>query len=383
MSIRHTIVEADLDGLNVTEFCAQHGISTWFFYDLRRRFRVDPTALEPRSRAPKRVANRLSDDRRDEIVRVRKELDERGRDCGPASIWSELRARWGSETPSESTIWRLLKERGAITAQPRKASRPVFRSFAADRANECWQIDSTHWFLADDTPIEIIDIIDDCSRLAIRSAAVTSCTTATAWDAVCAGAQRWGWPTRVLSDNGSAFRGDTQHGGGGIETNLVALGIPMRHSRPYHPQTCGKVERFHQTVKRFLVAQPRPETIPELQTLLDTFVEDYNHHRPHKSLGRRTPLTVWTATPRAGPEPHALTTPTRTVTRVVTNTRLEIDRQCLIALGTRYNGQTATAVITGHHAHIFINGTLVRELTIDPNRTYQPIYDHPGHPPQP
>ncbi|MGZ6801347.1 MAG: integrase core domain-containing protein [Mycobacteriaceae bacterium] len=382
MSVRRTIVEAELDGLNVTEFCAQHGISTWFFYDLRRRFQADSSALEPRSRAPKRVANRFSDDRRDTIVRVRKELADAGMDHGPASIWSVLEAVWGETTPSESTIWRVLTERGAIEPQPAKAPKRTWRSFAAERANECWQIDSTHWSLADETSVEIIDIIDDCSRLAICNVAVASCTTATAWDAVCVGAKRWGWPMRVLSDNGSAFRGDTQHGGGGIEANLVALGIPMRHSRPYHPQTCGKVERFHQTLKRFLTAQPPPESIHELQDQIDAFTERYNQRRKHRSLARRTPLEVWTTTPRAGPEPHPLDTPTRIITRTIVNTRFELDRTCLIALGTRYNGQTATAVITGQHAHVFIDGKLIRELTIDPTRTYQPIHNRPGHPPR-
>jgi transposase InsO family protein len=383
MSVRRLIVDADLDGLNVREFCAQHGISTWFFYDLRRRFRLDPMALEVRSRAPKRVANRLSDDRRDTIVRVRKELKDDGLDHGPASIWSELVAVWGKATPSESTIWRVLKERGVIAPQPVKAPGRTWKSFAAERANECWQIDATHWSLADDTTAEIINIVDDCSRLAISSIAIPVCTTATAWDAICGGAKQWGWPMRVLSDNASAFRGDTQTGGGGIEANLAALGIPMRHSRPYHPQTCGKVERFHQTLKRFLTAKPIPETLTHLQDQLDTFVERYNHHRPHRSLGRRTPLDVWTTTPHAGPAPHALDIATQVVTRKVVNTRFELDRTCLIALGTRYNGQIATAVITGHHAHVFINGALVRELTIDPTRTYQPIHDRPGHPSRP
>jgi transposase InsO family protein len=344
---------------------------------------VDPSAIEPRSRAPKHVANRLSDDRRDTIVRVRKELEDDGMDHGPASIWSELVKEWGDATPSESTIWRILTERGEIDPQPAKKPKPTWRSFAAERANECWQIDSTHWSLADDTPVEIIDIVDDCSRLAIRSVAVTICTTATAWNAMLTGATQWGWPMRVLSDNGSAFRGDTRTGGGGIEVNLAALEIPMRHSRPYHPQTCGKVERFHQTLKRFLAAQPRPETLGELQDQIDAFVDRYNFRRPHRSLSRRIPFEVWTTTPRAGPEPHALDTPTRIVTRVVVNSRLELERTCLIALGTRYNGQTATAVITGQRAHVFINGKLIRELTIDPTRSYQPIYDRPGHPPQP
>src|SRR5690348_5249739 len=94
MSVRRLIVEIDVDGLNVRQFCREHGISTWFFYDLRRRYARDgDAALEPRSRAPRRVANRISDDVEDAIVALRKELRDEGLDAGPATIRWHLLAR--------------------------------------------------------------------------------------------------------------------------------------------------------------------------------------------------------------------------------------------------------------------------------------------------
>jgi transposase InsO family protein len=371
MSVRRAIVDADVSTLNVSEFCRVHGVSTWLFYSLRRRHALQgDVALEPLSRAPKRVANKIPAMVGDRIVLLRKQLADDGLDNGPATIRFHLQ-RLDGWSPSEATIWRVLKQRGFINPEPRKAPKHAYRRFVAERANECWQIDATKWELADGTTIEIINVIDDCSRVLVASVAVSTCTTANSWDALCAGAQRWGWPERVLSDNGLAFRGPA--GNGGLLPALAALGIEDRHSRPYHPQTCGKVERFHQTLKRYLATRDPAETLAELQADLDWFIERYNHHRPHRAIGRRFPADVWHATPRSGPASHAVGTPTTTSTATVTaDGRISIARLTRVGIGVAYAGQTATTVITGTNAHVFINGRLIRQLTINPNTRDQP-----------
>lgn len=376
MSIRRAIVEVDVDGLNVTEFCRQHGVSTWLFYQLRKRYGEEGEAgLEPRSRAPRTVANRTPDWVEDVIVGLRKELEGQGLDAGAGTIVFHLPARLGSEVgvPSEATIWRVLSRRGFITADPKKAPKHSHRSFSAEWANECWQIDDTVWALADGSPAKIINIVDDCTRVAPASKAVDSCTTTTAFDAFADGAGEWGWPARFLSDNAKAFRI-------GLSDALGELGIAAGHSRPYHPQTCGKVERFHQTLKRFLVVQPPAHTLSELQHQLDRFLTLYNHQRPHRSLDRRIPANVWATTPKTGPSDHPLDTPT-TIHRVkVINGTCTAGTRCRITIGAKYNDQTATIIITGLAAHVFISGHLVRKLTLNPTRFLQPLYDRPGQP---
>ena len=144
MGVRRLIVEVELDGLNVTRFCREHGISTWFFYQLRKRYAAEGEAgLAPRSRAPKTVANRTPDWVEDLVVDLRKELDDGGLDAGPATIRFHLASRLGSgvSVPSEATIWRILTRRGFITPQPNKAPHHAYRTFAAAWANECWQLD--------------------------------------------------------------------------------------------------------------------------------------------------------------------------------------------------------------------------------------------------
>lgn len=375
MSVRRLIVEVEVDGLNVAEFCRQHGVSRWFFYDLRGRFTTEgEEALESRSRIPKTVANRTPVWVEDLIIEHRKELQSKGLDAGPATIAFHLQTR-GVEPPSEATIWRVLSRRGFVSPEPSKAPKHANRSFSAERANECWQIDDTPWCLADGTAVEIINLVDDCTRVLTASKAALACNTETAFAAFCDGAHTWGWPARFLSDNAQEFR----HG---LAAALRPLGIKAGHSRPYHPQTCGKVERLHQTLKKWLAAQPLASTLDELQNQLDQFQNIYNHQRPHRSLGRRFPAQVFAQTPQAGPADRPLGDPT-TIHRVkVINGTCSIGQRLIISVGAVHTGQTATIIITGTACHLFIEGNLIRQLTLNPNRRTQPLYNRPGQPPK-
>jgi transposase InsO family protein len=374
MSLRRAIVECDPSTLNVSQFCAEHGVSTWFFWDLRRRYSTEgDVVLEPSSRAPHVVANKTPAAVEDAIVGERKRLTDAGLDNGPATIRFHL-AACSDEVPSEATIWRILKARGFIVDDPSKRPKRTHRSFTAERANECWQLDDTTWWLADDTEVKILDTIDDCSRLLAVCTAMQRCTGAAALQALGEAATVIGWPERILSDNATAFRHT-------LADALAHLGIAAGHSRPYHPQTCGKVERVHQTLKQWLAKQPAAATIEELQTQLDQFKLIYNHQRPHRSIGRRFPADVWTDTPKSGPADQPITTPTHTWTSTVSSGHARAGRRYRISVGSNHNGQTATVVITGTTCHVFINGQLIRQLTINPNKDNQPRYTQPGRPP--
>jgi transposase InsO family protein len=374
MSLRLTIVEADTTKLNVTEFCAQHNISTWFFWDLRRRVAAGGLdALEPKSRAPHRVANKTPIEIEDQLVAMRKKLDEDGLDAGPASIAFHLRALDG--LPCESTIWRILKGRGFIIDDPSKAPKGAGKRFSAERANECWQLDDTAWELTNATPVKIFNVVDDHSRLLVASVAMATCTGAQALAALLAAAPVLGLPQRFLSDNAKAFREV-------LADALAQLGVAASHSRPYHPQTNGKVERFHQTLKKWLHHQPRAVTLEELQAQLDAFRHLYNHQRPHRSIDRNFPADTWARAPKSGPADRPLTTTTATWTSTVSNGMAWAGNRYRITIGHAHNGSQATTVLTGTNCHIFINGQLIRALTIDPTRQHQRLYDQPGRPTQ-
>ena len=192
-------------------------------------------------------------------------------------------------------------------------------------------------------------------------------------------AATYGDPASLLTDNGAVFTGAPRgHGRVALEVTLHARGIGFRHSRPYHPQTCGKVERFHQTLKKWLDRQPRARTIRQLQSQLDTFRTYYNDVRPHRALGRRTPASAYAARPKA--------VPTRTplhaghwrirhdhidssgVFTLRHNSRLHH-----IGIGRRHAGQRILVLVHDLDIRVLTSdGELLRELVLDTNRDYQP-----------
>ena len=264
------------------EVAAAHGVSKSWVYELLARYRQDGEAgLVPRSRRPQRSPTRVWDRFEEEIVRLRKELVELGVDAGAETIRVHLARRHRrSAIPSTSTIWRVLKANGFVTPQPHKRPRSSYVRFNADLPNERWQMDVTHVTLASGAEVEILNIIDDHSRLCVASVARSVTKAIDVVTTFHQAATRYGYPASVLSDNGAIFTAEARHGVCVMESELLALGIRFTHSRAYHPQTCGKVERFHQTLKRYLAARDPAGTIPALQAQLDWFSDYYNTIRP-------------------------------------------------------------------------------------------------------
>jgi transposase InsO family protein len=366
MSLRLLIATIETQGLNVTGFCHDHGISTWSFYEIRRRFRSGGVeALEPRSRAPHRIANRLAVEVEDQIVAIRKELTDAGLDAGADTILWSLERIGIEPLPSRSTVYRTLKTRGLVVAEPAKAPKHAGRTFVAERANECWQLDDTTWMLIDGTEAKNLNVVDDHSRHAVASKALETVTGASALETVLEAGEVLGLPARVQSDNAKAFRHV-------LADALRSLGVATTHSRPHHPQTNGKVERFHQTQKRWLARQPRAATIAELQAQLDQFRLVYNHRRPHRALDRRFPADVWTTAPKTGPANRPLGEPTTLYTGIVHRGQLRLGNRWRISLGHTHSDQPAIAAVTGTNCHVFVNGRLARTLTLNPERVDQP-----------
>jgi transposase InsO family protein len=280
------ITAGELPGVSVTALCAELGLSRQTFYRLRARYRTEgPSGLAPRSRRPHRSPNAIDPAVELEIIRLRTEWPT---PRGAASIGDELRrGALGHGAPSPSTIHRVLVRNGLVGPRPDKRPRSSWKRFVCPEPNGCWQIDATAWHLTDRAPAWIMDVLDDHSRLLVAALVCTGPTTAAAQAAILSGAQRWGLPARVLCDNGTCFGGPDRTGD--FPSSLALLGIALSHSRPYHPQTCGKIERLHQTLKQWLATQPRAADLAGLQTQLDAFTEFYNHHRPHRALAGPPP----------------------------------------------------------------------------------------------
>jgi transposase InsO family protein len=366
------VVAAGDRSVNRSTLARELGISRQWLSTLIGRFRAEELAgFEPRSRAPVSPAQ-CDAGVEDAVVRTRKQLVEDGFGFGPGPIRWELQRQGVSPLPSEATIWRMCVRRGLVVPEPKKRPKSSWGRFEFAAPNECWQIDFTHWQLRDDSPVIVMNVIDDHSRVCVASIAARRSSSRLAWQAFSAGAQRWGPPAMVLSDNGLEFSNRRSVTGHRFVDNLHAVGVKTINSRPFHPQTCGKVERLHQTLKQWLRARPAPRTITQLQALLDTFTERYNFDRPHRSIDRNTPAQRWHASPAAGPGDPTTSRDERVATLHANRVgRIDLS-PWQIALGVRYAHQTVTVFVDDLDVTVFTtSGQLVRSLQIDPTRRYQ------------
>lgn len=383
MSLARLVVAAvRVQGRTKSEVARDYRVSRQWVHEVIRRYDAEGEAgLEPRSRRPKGSPQQTPVEIEDRIVELRKELSGQGLDAGAHTIAFHLAKRSDTEVlvPSVATIWRILTRRGFVTPQPQKRPRSSFVRFEAEQPNERWQADITHWSLAEGGPTDILNTLDDHSRLLVGSDARGTTKAADVVVSFHEAAGRHGFPASLLTDNAAVFTAVSRgRGRCAIEIELAALGILFRHSSPYHPQTCGKVERFHQTMKRWLAKQPRVRTVPELQVQLDWFRDYYNTVRPHRALGRRTPAEAFAARPQAGPAGPALIFPRHHRVR-----RDRIDTSGVITL--RYNSRLHHIGLGRAHAGLRVlvlvadldirvlteDGELLRHLTLDPTRDYQ------------
>lgn len=372
--------------VNVSAVCAEHGVSRKTFYKWAARYRAEGLAgLEERSRRPLSSPTQISVEVEDRIVRLRKELFDAGLDHGATTIQWHLGRSGMRSVPSVAGVHRVLVRRGLVEPSPRKRPKSSWRRFEAAAPNERWQIDATDWVTAAGV-VKIFNIIDDHSRVAIASRAVLEATSLEAWTTFSHGAERWGLPAGVLSDNGLCFSGKLRGFEVEFERRLRDTGIRPVCGRPYHPQTTGKVERFQQTLKKWLRQQPLAGDVTELQAQLDEFCELYNHHRSHQGIGRVTPVTRWHALPAAGPAPQPLARPVwpaRLLEGTVAADGIVRVGRLRIHVGVEWEHHHAQVQIAGTNANVFINGNLVRHLTLDPDRSYQPSNRKRGGPRRP
>ena len=380
MGMAQLIVAAVLvEGRGKSEVARQYGVSRRWVITLVQRYLAEGDAgLRPRSRRPLRSPHRTAQAVEDEIVAIRKDLDRGGHEAGAATIAFHLEQRHGS-APAASTIWRILSQRGFVTPQPHKRPKSSYLRFAAEQPNERWQADITHWTLADGSDVEILNTLDDHSRLCLDSHTVRVFKGHDIDRRFRHTAASYGNPAALLTDNGAVFTGRSRgHGRVALEITLHARGISFRHSRPYHPQTCGKVERFHQTLKKWLTRQPPARTVRQLQGQLDTFGNYYNDVRPHRALRRQTPTQAYTARPKAVPTGTPLHAghwrirhdriDTSGVFTLRHNSRLHH-----IGIGRRHAGTDILVLVHDLDIRVLTtDGEPLRALVLDPSRDYQP-----------
>jgi transposase InsO family protein len=396
---RLVITAVVVEGRSQHEVARAYGVSQSWISRLVARFRLEgEAAFRPRSRRPKRSPTAIPRATVDLICQLRRDLASQGLDAGPDTIAWHLAQHHGIAV-SIASVSRYLRRAGLLVPSPTKRPRSSYIRFQADLPNECWQADFTHYHLMRHdgglgSEVEILSWLDDCSRYALSITAHHRVTgpavVATFRDAV----HQFGVPASTLTDNGMVFTTRLAGGKGGrngFEAELRRLNVRQKNSKPNHPTTCGKVERFQQTMLGWLRAQPRqPATLDELQALLDLFAGLYNQQRPHRSLPHRaTPATVYHSLPRAAPITSRELDHHHRVRRDV------IDNEGKVTL--RHGGRLYHIGVGRTHARTPVillvqdldirvvhaaTGELLRALTLDPSRSYQPTGRRLGAPPR-
>ena len=379
--VRLVVKAVVVEGRTHAEVAAQYGLSRSWVTRLVARYRLEgDTAFEARSRRPRTSPTVIPAEVVELVVNLRAELSAQGLDAGPHTVCWHLQQRH-QITVSPSTIRRRLVDLGLVEPNPKKRPKSSYVRFAADLPNEMWQSDFTHWRLATGADTEIITWLDDHSRYALSVTAHRRITGPIVVDTFNQTCVDHGVAASTLTDNAMVYTTRFSGGKGGrnaFEARLAHLGIEQKNSAPNHPTTCGKVERFQQTLKKWLTAQPPANNLNELQALLNEFVDTYNHNRPHRALKRSTPAAVYNRLPKATPEHNGADVHFRVrhdrVDKSGSVTLRHNSRLHHIGIGRAHKHTPVTLLVADLDIRVIATqtGELLRHLTLDPTRDYQP-----------
>lgn len=361
--------------VNAAAFAREHGVSVRTVFRHQARVRAEGQWCQ-RSRRPHHSPRTTPADLDAWICKLRAEL---GVDNGADFIRDALRdvhARTSPAwtIPSRSTINRILDRHDLLARNPAKRPRSSWRRFSYAKPRDCYQIDATEVHLAGGAKAVVFDVLDDCSRTLVACHAAGSETAQAAIAAIGKAIDTHGAPAIVLSDNGTAFTSRLTRPGSvsSFTRTLLEHRIRPINSSPYHPQTCGKVERHHQTLKKWLDHQPHATTIKQLQQQLDTYRDYYNNRRHSALPGRITPTQAWTGTDSLGgpTRPPRQTDATVHRCQVATNGAIHIGAHTT-SVGTARAGTTVTAIRDSDRATIYdTNGTPLGHAWLDPTKKY-------------
>lgn len=373
------LVEAHVvEGRSVKELCAVHAVHRSWLYKLIARYKEGGwSALEPRTRKPKSCPHKTQSDIERVVIKLRRDLLADGHDAGAQTVAYHL-AKEFDQVPSVATIWRILRRNGLVNPQPKKKPKSYLERFEAELPNQMWQADITHWKLEDGTEVDILNFVDDHSRLFLASDAYQTTKAADVVRSFYKACSYHRYPASLLTDNGAVFTAKPRGGKVLLEQELERLGIVSKNSRPYHPQTCGKVERLHQTLKRYLERQEPADNLEELQDQLDRFRHYYNNTRPHTALGGMTPLSTFSTHIKARPDKPNPGVHFRVrkdkVDKAGSVTLRHDSRLHHIGIGAAHRGKPVTLLVADLDIRVIDQqGELIRALTLNPTKDYQPM----------
>jgi transposase InsO family protein len=299
MSLRQELVHlVATQRVSMTELCQRFQISRKTGYKWVKRFRIEGEAgLADRSRRPHQVQYHVPGPTRQYLLAERQQH--------PA--WGARKLRQRAQTqglpavPACSTITALLKREGLIV--PRTTPAPhAWQRFEHPAPNDLWQMDFKGPIPTRTAPRQALTVLDDHSRFNLCLQALLAQTREAVQAALITVFRQYGLPNRLLTDNGSPWGHTGEQPYTVLTVWLIRVGIRISHSRPYHPQTMGKDERFHGSLNREVLQQAQWRDPAHLQQAFDRWRQVYNHDRPHEALELAVPATRYEPSLRAYPE---------------------------------------------------------------------------------
>lgn len=290
------VVLASKTGANIRELCRRFGVSPTTAYELLRRWRLDgDDGLRLRSRRPVSSPTKTASDVEEVVLQLRDETH-----WGARKLHQRLVDMGSPAAPPRSTINTILKRNGRIAAEESE-KHTAWHRFEHDEPNDLWQMDFKGWI---DTPAgrcNPLTILDDHSRYSIALRACPNQTTETVEAELARVFDMYGLPWRMSMDNGSPWGDDGAYRLTKLEVWLIRNGVKVSHSRPFHPQTQGKDERFHRTLDDELLKWTVLRDLADAQRQFDTWRNRYNHERPHEALAMQTPARRYAPSVRSRP----------------------------------------------------------------------------------
>lgn len=300
MSSREEFIrKSKVEGSNISELCRQYGISRKTGYKWIKRYREEGEAgLKNQSRRPEESPRKSTASTEGEVLAVR----EAHPAWGGRKIRAHLEREGKNNLPSASTITEILRRYGQLNAAEAHKHRAFLR-FEMEEPNELWQMDFKGYFgLEGGSYCHPLTVLDDHSRFLVGLRACADETSQTVQEQLTGVFRTYGLPQRMLMDNGSPWGDEAATPYTILSAWLLRLDILVCHGRPYHPQTQGKDERLHRTLKAELLSRSPLANLNDCQVQFDRWREMYNTQRPHEALQMQSPASRYQASARAFPE---------------------------------------------------------------------------------
>ena len=364
------VLEVVNQGRTVTEVAARYGVSRQTVHRWLRRYESDGLdGLEDRSHRPRSCPHQMPVKVEAALVALRQVHPH----WGPKRLAWELEQRGIVEAaPSPSAIYRSLRRHGLVQGRKRRRRREDYKRWQRQRPMELWQLDVVGGIaLANGRYLKMVSGVDDCSRFCVLATVVPSETARAVVAAFSGALRRYGIPDEVLTDNGTVFTGRRRVHPGEVLFERVCRenGITQRLTAPRSPTTTGKVERFHRTLRTELLRGRVFADLEEAQAVIDEWVEEYNHRRPHQALDMATPAERFSSQPEGPLLEDQVLQPVG----VAPDGQLVIERRVAeggiisvagetFSVGRHLAYRIVTIAVTGRLLHVYVDGTILKTL---------------------